>query len=159
VTGDPLALLRARLAQADVALLPDWQAAEVLNTPDPANGLRPVDVPAGAAWLVLFKRRALSRVLELAERPLTGDPAHDAGILEAKGLALLLGSGAGQFTMTDPGVAAAVADSLSKMAAAGALTADDIAAIQAISMAPQSWAKAAGMTVDADLISLARKTV
>jgi hypothetical protein len=159
MVNDDLALLRERLGQNDVAGLPDWRAAEILNAPDPANGLQPVDVPASAAWLILFKRRALSRVLALAERPLTGDLAHDAGTLEAKGLALLLGNGGGQFTMTDPGFAAAVADSFTKMAAAGALTADDITAFQQAGMAPRSWANAAGMTVDADLISRARNTV
>lgn len=74
-----MSTLAARLAEPDLAGLPDWQAADALNAPDPANGTRRRDVPTHEARALLLATGEWAAIEMLSRMtPAPGSPEAQA---------------------------------------------------------------------------------
>lgn len=155
--------LADRVKEQDVAALPDWQVAEVLNTPDVANGLKRVPIPRKEAQTLMFGRGAWARLRLIADGryALTGALPDAQTLLEA-----VLGA-VDQLRREDTEVIDATSDLdwaqlqqvLGLFVLNTALTkvdANHMAAILALGQRPMSWAEANDVKVDARAVGLAR---
>lgn len=140
--------LAARVAAADVADLPDWQAAAVLSQPDPS-------LPAIESWAET--RIGIGAILD-ALGPSAGAQFLDALATLAQsqsvmrwGLELIRGDG---LDLSRP----SARSQLVALVAGGVLTQPEAEALLALSRRTRhpSWAEAAGMQVDARAVGLAR---
>lgn len=144
--------LAARLAEADVAALPDWAAADRLNAPDPALPKRRVAVATSAARGVLLATGEWSAIVMTAE-PGSGAPPA------VRGLCILVRD---TLTLTEalemqiPQRYAATLQALDGLVAAGLIASETRAALLALAEAPQSWAEHAGVEVTPRSVGLAR---
>lgn len=148
--------LAERLAEPDVAGLPDWRAAEVLNTPDPVNGTKRVDVDVRQARGILLATgewaavKMASRLEPSAEVPpeLVGAAITCIDALDPS-----------QTTVIESGMpekyarVQAMLDGLVQAQLVSQASAD---ALLALADVPRSWAEANGITVDARAVGLAR---
>jgi hypothetical protein len=140
--------LADRLAQTDLADLPDWQAAAALNQPDPA-------LPAVETWVET--RIGIGSILD------TLGPTAGATFLDALetlaettpvvrwGLELIRGPG---LDLSRP----SARSQLATLVAGRILTQEEGEALLALSRRTRhpSWAEANGVTVDARAVGLAR---
>jgi hypothetical protein len=140
--------LADRLAQPDLADLPDWQAAAALNQPDPA-------LPAVEAWEKT--QIGIGSILD-ALGPTAGATFLDALEVLAEttpvvrwGLELIRGSG---LDLSRPSARA----QLEVLVAGRILQPEEGEALLALSRRTRhpSWAEAHGVTVDARAVGLAR---
>lgn len=140
--------LAARLAQPDLADLPDWDAAARLNEPDPS-------LPAIETWAET--RIGIGSILD-ALGPSAGAQFLDAleALAETQsvvrwGLEMIRGSG---LDLSRP----STRSQLATLVAGGVLTQVEADALLALSRRTRhpSWAEAHGIAVDARAVGLAR---
>lgn len=144
--------LAERLAQPDLAGLPDWRAAETLNAPDPTLPTRRVDVPTADARAVLLASGEWPKLVMTGERGSTA-PTDLRGLCILVCDTLILTS---VLETSRPTRYAAVQSALDRLVAAGLIAAGTRDALLALAERPQSWAEANGVTVDARAVGLAR---
>jgi hypothetical protein len=138
--------LTARLALADLANLPDGQAAEMLNAPDASLPKKRVPVPV--VTLVNHLRRA-GKWLQIRAAAGAGNVGAMAAVDLNEDRRTV------SVDMDDPMVAAA----LDSMVAGEVLTRVEANGVLALADAPQSWAELNGVHVDARAVGLARGAV
>jgi hypothetical protein len=140
--------LAARLAQPDLASLPDWEAAAVLNQPDPS-------LTAIETWAET--RIGIGAILD-ALGPSAGAQLLDAleTLAETQpvirwGLELIRGPG---LDLSRP----SARSQLATLVAGGIMTQSEADALLALSRRTRhpSWAEAHGVAVDARAVGLAR---
>ena len=144
-----MAGLAERLAQQDVATLPDWAAADALNAPDPANGTRRVDVAASDVRGALLASGEWPSIVLVAEGVALPGMAGmaDADRIALRGLCILVRD---TLTLTTtiqtsvPARYAATVAALDGLVSAGLVSAETHAALLALPDRPRSWAEANG---------------
>ncbi|XAI96039.1 hypothetical protein [Microcystis phage Mwe-JY26] len=153
--------LALRLAQPDVASLPDWQAANVLNTPNSANGTITRDVPCLDIYSTLLVSGEWGRI-ELYSRLLpTGTLASPSG-QDADVARLVTFVRAVQTLQSLPTSRSSVASTfgsiLNALEAAGFISPTTRTTLVGLATRDRSWAEANGFPngVTARDVSLAR---
>ena len=140
--------LTERLAQPDVADLPDWEAAQRLNEPDPLlSAVETWDVTSIGIGSILdaLGPSAGAQLLDALETLSATQP------VVRWGLELIRGSG---LDLSRPSARA----QLATLVAGGVLTQTEADALLALSRRTRhpSWAEANGIVVDARAVGLAR---
>ena len=156
--------LAARIAQPDLAGLPEWQVAEILNAPDASLPMVPVvfSCRAIAEPAVLSGELAMLRIVAtLGHIPADVSPTEQVLSLPTQGLVAI-------GTMLDavdrdlrvdpsaPGAAAQVSAMLGALEGMGLLSPATKTAVLAGTVRLQSWAEANGIEVTARSVGLAR---
>lgn len=146
--------LAERLQQPDVAGLPDWRAADVLNAPDVANGMKSVDVDVAAVESLLLN------TMEWANVVLGAEPGGGKTLDARKACINLmrLVERRGQIGTSSPGTIGTVGAALAELASEQnqIIAPSTAAALIAMTTAPMSWAEANNIQVDARAVGLAR---
>jgi hypothetical protein len=128
--------LAARIAQPDLASLPEWRVAEILNAPDPAFPMVRRSVNKRDAQEILLASGEWAQVYMVAEN--TAAPAELRGAcINLRDTIRLTET----IAMDNPAIYAAVDAVLSGLVAAQFLTAQTRAALLALADRPQSWAE------------------
>lgn len=151
-----MATLAQRLAEPDVASLPDWQAADALNVPDVANGTRMRDVPTSDVRGMLLATGEWGAIVLLSRQtPSAQVPAEAvaAAITAIDTLSLTQ-----TLEASKPAFSAAMEAMIAGLLAAGVLSAQTGATLLAMREAPLSWGEANGFPggVTARDVGLAR---
>lgn len=144
-------MLAQRLALPDVQNLPDWQVAQVLNTPDVTLPTVRVDVPTGEVQEVLLTSGEWAGIVLAAESASTPG--------QVRTLAILMRDTVRQSSIvgtSQPTVYASTAAALAGLVQAGLLAAQTRDALLSLAEKPQSWAAANGVEVTARTVGLAR---
>jgi hypothetical protein len=157
-------VLAARLAQPDLAGLPEWQVAEILNAPDESLPKVPVvfSCRAIAEPAVLSGELAMLRIVaRLGHIPADVSPTEQALPISTQGL-IAIG------TMLDavdrdlrvdpsaPGAAAQMTAMLNALETMGLLSPATKTAVLAGTVRLQSWAEANGIEMTPRNVGLAR---
>jgi hypothetical protein len=157
-------VLADRIAQPDLAGLPEWEVAEILNAPDDSLSKAPVvfSCRAIAEPAVLSGELAMLRIVaKLGHIPADVSPTEQNFIVPTHGLVAI-------GTMLDavdrdlrvdpsaPGAAAQVAAMLSVLEGMGLLSQATKTAVLAGTVRLQSWAEANGIEVTPRSVGLAR---
>jgi len=143
--------LQMRLAQPDVAGLPDWRAAEILNAPDPALPKVKAVVSGKDVQEILLASRDWAKVVMAADKV---DLPH-----ELRGVCIIVRDTvkqASSIRMDDPVIFAETQYALGALVQAGLMKPATRDALMAISERSQSWAEANGIEVTARSVGLAR---
>lgn len=151
--------LAERLLEPDVAELPDWHAADVLNAPDPSNGTKRRDVPTWEAKAILLTTGEWGAITLLSRQQVTMvDPLAQAVMLAITARDALDPSITETIEATNPVNYAAVEGMLAGLVLAGVVSAPTQAALLALADTPKSWAEANGFPngVTARDVGLAR---
>jgi hypothetical protein len=156
--------LAARIAQPDLASLPEWQVAEILNAPDDSLPKVPVvfSCRAVAEPAVLSGELAMLRIVaKLGHIPADVSPTEQALPIPTQGLVAIS-------TILDaverdlrvdpsaPGAAAQVSAMLDALEGMGLLSLEKKTAVLAGTVRLQSWAEANNIEVTARSVGLAR---
>jgi hypothetical protein len=144
-------LLAQRLALPDVQGLPDWQVAQVLNTPDATLPTVRVDVPTGDVQEVLLTSGEWAGIVLAAESASTPGQVRTLAILMRDTVRQSSTIGTSQ-----PPVYASTAVALTGLVQAGLLETQTRDALLSLVEKPQSWAAAHGIEVTARTVGLAR---
>lgn len=158
-----MAALSTRLAAPDVALLPDWAAADVLNRPDPVNGTKRVDVAVSdvrGALLASGEWPSIVLVAEGVELPSMVEMDAPTKIA-LRGLCILVRDTLTLTMVIQTTVQAryeATVSALNGLVGAGLLSSVTRDALLAMADQPRSWAEANDITtgVTARDVGLAR---
>lgn len=144
--------LASRLAQPDLVGLPDWWAAELLNAPDLALPRRRVDTSTSDVRGALLASGEWPGIVIAAE-------AGSGAPLAVRALCVLVRD---TLTLTHtiqtslPARYAATVAALDGLLAAELIAQATHDALIALADAPQSWAQANGVAVDARAVGIAR---
>ena len=144
-------LLAQRLALPDVQGLPDWQVAQVLNTPDATLPTMRGDTPTGDVQEVLLAGGEWAGIVLAAESASTPS--------QVRTLAILMRDTVRQSNVIrtgTPAIYASTAAALAGLVQAGLLATQTRDALLALAEKPQSWAAANGVDVTARTVGLAR---
>jgi hypothetical protein len=143
--------LAARIAQPDLAGLPEWKVAEILNAPDDSLPKVRRSVNKRDAQEILLASGEWAQVYMVAEN--TAAPAQLRGAcINLRDTIRLTET----IAMDNPAIYAAVDAVLSGLVAAQFLTAQTRGALLALADQPQSWAEANNIEVTARSVGLAR---
>lgn len=144
-------VLAARIAQPDLAGLPEWQVAQVLNAPDLALPTVRADVPTVYVQQVLLASGEWAGIVLAADNP--------SAPIAVRSLAILMRDTVRQSTVINtaaPAIYASITAALDGLVDAALLTASTRDALLALAERPQSWAMANGVEVTARTVGLAR---
>jgi hypothetical protein len=144
--------LLARLAEPDVAGLPEWAAAAALNAPDAGLPTARVHVATSDVYGHLLTTGEWPPIIMAAE---AGGGAQEA----VRGLCILVRDTlqmTSQLETGKPERYAAVVQVLAGLKAASLISASTETALLALAEAPQSWAQANGIVVTDQLVGAAR---
>ena len=144
-----MSALADRLSEPDLADVPDWQAADVLNTPDAANGVCWRDVPSVSIRAVLMATHDWPKVLNAA----TGEPGlmRDTCIIIRDVLTLHQ-----VCAFANPALRQSMQEGLTVAVQGGVVSQAAYDQIIALAQRPRSWAEANGIEVTARTVGLAR---
>jgi hypothetical protein len=148
--------LAERLQQPDVADLPEWAAAALLNTPDAANGTMRVGVPASRARSLLKQRGEWVPLIQARSDASLSAPLRYIVIEMLEALTPVQGEYDATIRMSHAGVYARVQTGMAALVSAGILTAATRDAVLALADAPLSWAQANGIEVTDRTVCIAR---
>ncbi len=146
--------LAERLALPDLADLPDWQVADILNTPDQSLGTKRVDVLSSDVRGLLLGTgewgaiKLLSRMTPSEQVPAQ---AIVAAIIAIDTLELTT-----TIEASKPQYYAAVEALVAGLQSANVISSGTGAALLAMADQPMSWAEINNIPVDARMIGLAR---
>lgn len=143
--------LSDRLQQPDMVGLPDWQAAERLNAPDPDLPAGHVDVATADAREILLATGEWARVVLTAGAEGQPEAVRSACIILRDTI-----TGTMTIRATDPAIRAATETLLADLVAAGVLTAGTKDRLLSLTNRPSSWAGHYGVEVTARTVGLAR---
>jgi hypothetical protein len=145
-------LLAQRLAEPDVASLPDWQAAEALNLPDPSlphvwlavscGRIRAYLLSSGNVWTKLKLARSDSALTEETRK--IAETVYDA-------LDLLT-----HIDLSNSSYRSLVENNLASLVDAGVLSQLQVDGLLALGRRHPTWAEANNVLVDARSVGLAR---
>jgi len=147
--------LAARVAEPDLAGLPEWQVADLLNTPDPALPTKRVDTSTSDVRGALLASGEWPGIIMAAE------PGSGA-LQQVRGLCVLVRD---TLTLTHtiqtsvPARYAATVAALDGLLAAGLIVQTTHDALIALADAPQSWAELHGVVVTAGAVGVARGAI
>jgi hypothetical protein len=144
-------VLAARVAQPDLASLPEWRVAEILNAPDASLPMVRRSVNKRDAQEILLASSEWARVYKVAENTAAPAQLRDACINLRDTIRL-----SETIAMNNPAIYAAVDAVLSGLVAAQFLTSQTRVALLALADQPQSWAEANNVEVTARSVGLAR---
>lgn len=149
--------LAERLQEPDVAGLPEWRVADILNARDIANGEQWIDVPTHDVRGVLLTTGEWAKLRILAERTaVTEENAQIIGIA-ITAYETLTRTETIQTSQQDRRTA--VEQMLAALVAAQVVSQATADALLAMRKRPMSWAEANNIHVDARAVSLARGAV
>jgi hypothetical protein len=143
--------LAARIAQPDLAGLPEWRVAEILNEPDVSLPTikGPVDTKDVQEFLLASGEwSAIVIAADSLDTP-----------LQVRGLAIAMRDTirqSGTIRMEVPHIYTAVATAIDGLVASGLISAETRGVLLAMAERNQSWAGANGVTVTARTVGLAR---
>ena len=144
-------VLADRIAQPDLAGLPEWRVAEILNAPDASLPMVRRSVNKRDAQEILLASGEWAQVYMVAED--TAAPAQLRGAcINLRDTIRLTET----IAMDNPAIYAAVDAVLSGLVAAQFLTSQTRVALLALADQPQSWAEANNVEVTARSVGLAR---
>lgn len=145
-------LLAQRLAEPDVASLPDWQAAEALNLPDlslpqvwmpvTCARIRAYLLASGSVWAKLKFARSDSALTEETRK--IAETVYDA-------LDLLT-----HIDLSNASYRSLVENNLASLVDAGVMSQSDLDGLLALGRRHPTWAEANNVLVDARSVGLAR---
>lgn len=140
-----------RISQPDLVDLPEWQVAEILNTPDPALPKVRRAVNKRDAQEILLASGEWAAVSLAADNPAA--PAQlRAACINLRDTIRMTET----IAMNNPAIYASVDQVLTGLVAAEFLSAGTREALLALAERSQSWAEANGVTVTARSVGLAR---
>lgn len=157
-------VLAARIAQPDLVDLPDWQVAEILNTPDVQFGTTPIPFSCRSVATparISGELKLLDIIQKQGQIPAdissTGQvQAVPTSILVAIGTLVQAAEDDWQIDPSMPNAFGAISAMLTAVENMGLLSIETKAAILAQTMRFKSWAEAHGITVTEDSIFTAR---
>jgi hypothetical protein len=141
--------LAERLQQPDLADLPDWAAAEALNSPDETLPLAWIDVPCESLRRVIMERGEWG-ALRGASASGTG-PTWELAVTVVDAITLQ-----SFIRMSADPPRTAAQQMLAALVQAGILSQSTVDAMLATAQRRPSWAEANGILVDARAVGLAR---
>lgn len=148
--------LQIRLAQPDVAGLPDWRAAEILNAPDPTLPKVKAVVAVNDAREILMNSLTPDMTRTVWVAVLLAAEDHASPV---RAMALTLQEAilrASVINFAEPKTSMMVAAVLNALVEANIMTADTRSALLALGERLQSWSEANKTEVTARSVGLAR---
>lgn len=143
--------LQMRLAQPDVAGRPDWQAAEILNAPDPGLPKVKAVVSGKDVQEILLASRDWAKVVMAADKTDLPDDLRGVCIIVRDTV-----KQASVIRMDDPLIFAETQFALGALVQVGLIQTSTCDALMALAERNQSWAEANHMEVTARSVGLAR---
>ena len=143
--------LATKVAEAAYSGLPDWQVADLLNTPDVNLPFIYCDVATSDAREVMLTTGGWAAIITASTNANIPTELRDACILARDTLTLT-----NNIRTSDAAIRMAVNIALGGLALAGIIPQGTLDAVSSLMKRRPSWAEANGVTVDARAVGLAR---